>query len=162
VRLPDLSPAMQAALLSTVAILAGTILVRVTAFLRRQHAPAPLRYPGNWTDNQIRVFERLRVTVGIALISIWGVLRVAAPSTPQGWPFGIVETLLTVALLLLANAWVSLLSPSKWGYIVDKAGFARTMGFLAWWWVTLLGAVLVTIALAMRPVAFPMPLGIFA
>jgi hypothetical protein len=36
------------------------------------------------------------------------------------------------------------------------------MGFLAWWWVTLLGAVLVTIALAVRPVAFPMPLGIFA
>jgi hypothetical protein len=75
---------------------------------------------------------------------------------------GLVETLLTVALLLLANAWVSLLSPSKWGYIVDKAGFARTMGFLAWWWVTLLGAVLVTIALAVRPVAFPLPLGIFA
>jgi hypothetical protein len=162
VHLPDLSPVTQAALLSTVAILAGAVLVRVTVFLRRQHTSAPPRYPGNWTDNQIRVFERLRVTVGIAVILIWAVLQVAAPSMPQGWPFGLVETLLTVALLLLANAWVSLLFPSKWRYIVDKAGFATTIGVLAGWWITLLGAVLVTIALAVRPVAFPLSIGIFA
>ena len=138
-RLPDLSPVTQAALLSTVAILAGAVLVRLTEFLRRQRTPAPPRYPGNWTENQVRVFERLRMTVGIAVILIWGVLRVAAPSLPQGWPFGLVETLLTIALLLLANAWVSLLFPSKWGYIVDKAGFATMIGVLAGWWITLLG-----------------------
>lgn len=162
VRLPDLSPVTQAALLSTVAILAGAVLVRLTEFLRRQRTPAPPRYPGNWTEDQVRVFERLRMTVGIAVILIWGVLRVAAPSLPQGWPFGLIEILLTIALLLLANAWVSLLFPSKWGYIVDKAGFATMIGVLAGWWITLLGAVLATIAIAVRPVAIPLPIGIFA
>jgi hypothetical protein len=88
----------------------------------------------------------------------------AAPRMPESWPFGLQETLLTVGLLLLSNAWLLLLIPSNWeNTILDKVGFATTIGVLACWWTTLLGAVLLTIALAaMRPAAFTLPLGVYA
>ena len=68
------------------------------------------------------MFELFRTAIGIALILIWGILRIAAPRMPESWPFGLAETILTVGLLLLVNAWVLLLVPSNWEYTVRKAG----------------------------------------
>jgi hypothetical protein len=82
---------------------------------------------------------------------------------PENWPFGLAETTLTVGLLLLVNAWVLLLVPSNWESTVRKAGFATTMGVLALWWITVLGALLWTIELAAtRPTAFTLPTGFYA
>jgi hypothetical protein len=90
-------------------------------------------------------------------------LRMAAPRMPESWPFGLAETILTVGLLLLVNAWVLLLVPSNWEYTVRKLGFATAMGVLALWWIATLGALLWTIELAAtRPSAITLPLGIYA
>ena len=163
-RHPDLDPTTQAVLLSAVAILAGVILIRVTVLFRRQYSRVPHRYPDSWTNDQAKVFERFRMAIGAALILTWATLQMAAPRMPESWPFGLQETILTVGLLLLSNAWLLLLIPSNWeNTILDKVGFATTIGVLAWWWTTLLGAVLLTIALAaMRPAAFTLPLGVYA
>jgi hypothetical protein len=102
------------------------------------------------------------MAVGIGMILTWGTLRLAAPRMPESWPFGLVETILMVALLLLTNAWVSLLFPSNWEHVIAKAGFGTTMGVLAWWWTTFLGALILTIALAAKsPGALTVPLGIY-
>jgi hypothetical protein len=162
-RHPDLDPVTQAVLLGTFAVLAGVVLIRVTVFFRRQYAGMPYRYPDSWTNDQVRVFELFRTVIGLALISTWGILRMAAPRMPESWPFGLVETILTVGLLLLINAWVLLLVPSNWEYTVRKAGFATTMGVLALWWFTVLVALLWIIELAAtRPSAIMLPVGIYA
>jgi hypothetical protein len=162
-RYPDIGPVTQAVLLGTVAILAGAILFRIVVFFRRQYAGVPHRYPGSWTNHQVKVFELFRTAIGIALILTWCILRVAAPRMPESWPFGFAETTLTAGLLLLLYSWVLLLVPSNWEHIVRKAGFAATMGVLAIWWVTTLVALLWTVELiATKPPVFALPIGIYA
>ena len=163
-RHPDLDFFTQAALLSAIAFVAGAILIRAVTFFRRQYARVPHRYPGSWTGDQVALFERFRMMIGVAIVITWATLQIAAPRMPDAWPFGLEQTIITVGLLLLGYAWLLLLIPSNWEHtLLDKIGFSTTMSVLVLWWGTFLGALLVTIALVvMRPVAFSLPLGIYA
>lgn len=163
-RHPDLDLVTQAVLLSAVAILASAILIRIAVFFRGQYARIPHRYPVSWTNDQVKVFERFRVVIGVAVMLTWATLQMLGPRMPESWPFGFEQATVTVGVLLLANAWLLLLPPRNWEHsILDKASFAVTIGVLAWWWTTFLGALLVTIALlTMRPVALPLAIGVYA
>ena len=154
----------QAVLLSSVAILTAIVLLRVVVLFRRQHARVPHRYPGSWTNDQIKTFEQFRLSMGVSLAITWVILQMAAPRMPESWPFGLEETLLTIGLLLLTHAWLLLLIPSNWEHsIFSKLRFAYSFAILALWWITLLSAILVTIGLAtMRHVQFLFPQGPFA
>jgi len=122
--LPDLSPATQVGLRVCVAILVTMALIRVAVLFRRQHAQSPHRYPSSWTTEQVTVFERARVIIGVGLATTWAVLELASPRMPQSWPFGLAQMSLTVGLLLLTNAWLLLIVPSDWeNTVVGKLNF---------------------------------------
>ena len=162
-RQPNLDLTTQTILLSALVLLAGVALVRVTVFFRRQCARIPPGYPDTWTSDQTKVFEQVRTSIGVALVITWAILELAEPRMPQAWPFGFQETILTLGLLLLTNAWLLLLIPSNWGNtIIGRVSFGTTTGILVWWWGTLLGAVLVAIAIAARPIQVALPFGTYA
>ncbi len=103
------------------------------------------------------------MVIGVAIILTGATLQMAGPRMPESWPFGYEQAILTIGLLLLANAWLLLLLPRNWEHtILDKVSFAATIGVLTWWWTTFLGALLVTIAVTMRPVALPLAIGVYA
>jgi hypothetical protein len=105
---------MQAVLVSLLAVFTAILVFRVVLFFRNQHAGLSYRYPGSWTDAQIKMFERLRLSIGGCLGIAWLTLLIAAPQLPVGWPFGFEEALLTTGLLLLSNAWLLLLIRCNW------------------------------------------------
>lgn len=139
----------QAALIGSVAILTAIVLLRVVVLFRRQYARVPHRYPGSWTDDQIKTFEHFRLSMGVSLAITWIILQMTASRMPDSWPFGLEQTLLTIGLLLLSNGWLLLLIPSNWEHsIFSKMRFAYSFAALALWWITLLSGILVTIGLA--------------
>ena len=140
-RLPDLSSNAQAALVCAIAIALGLALIRGMIALYRHQVAVPHRYPASWTPSQIRFLEHVRLSIGIALIGAWVCLLVSSPAMPQSAPFGLTEMALTVALLLLTNAWVLLVIPLDWQHtFVGKMRFDRAVCFILLWWTILLGA----------------------
>ena len=84
---------------------------------------------------QCRTLEYFRLFVGLALITLWGSFVYLAPLMPTNWPFGYVETIILILLLLISNAWVLLLVPRNWQkFGVISRSFWITMTFLAVWW----------------------------
>jgi hypothetical protein len=161
-RHPDLDPLTQGILLSVAAMLAGVVVLRGTALFRKQHTLVS-GYPEEWTSAQTKVFQQVRTSIGVALGITWMILEVAAPRMPQSWPFGFAEVVLTIGLLLLTNAWLLLLMPSKWeNSAVGKVSFGATMGILVWWWTTFLGALILAIMMAVAPAPVNFPLGSYA
>jgi len=145
-RLPDLSSSAQAALVCAIAIALGLALIRGMIALYRHQVAVPHRYPASWTSSQIRFLEHVRLSIGIALIAAWVCLLVSAPAMPQSAPFGLTEAVLTIALLLLTNAWVLLVIPLDWQHtFVGKMRFDRAVCFILLWWTILLGASMVVI-----------------
>jgi hypothetical protein len=140
-RLPDLSSSSQAVLVCAIAIALALALTRGMIALYRHQVAVPHRYPASWTPSQIRLLERVRLSIGIALIGAWVCLLVSSPAMPQSAPFGLTEMALTVALLLLTNAWVLLVIPLDWQHtFVGKMRFNRAVCFILLWWTVLLGA----------------------
>jgi hypothetical protein len=149
-RHPDLSPVMQAVLVSLLAVFTAILVFRVVLFFRNQHAGLSYRYPGSWTDAQIKMFERLRLSIGGCLVIAWLTLLIAAPQLPVGWPFGFEEALLTTGLLLLSNAWLLLLIRCNWeNSTLGKCRFQIGFAVVALWWIALLWGILATIGWAM-------------
>jgi hypothetical protein len=160
----DLDLFTQAALLSSIAFVAAAILIRAATFFRRQYARVAHRYPDSWTRDQVSQFERLRRLIGIVILIAWATMQLTKSQMPDGWPFGLEQTIITIGLMLLGYAWLLLLIPSNWEHtLVDKIGFSSTMSLLVLWWAIFLGALLVTIVLAVnRSGAFMLPLGVYA
>jgi hypothetical protein len=148
-RHPDLSPLMQAVLLSAVATLTAIMLFRVVVFFRNQYAGVSYCYPTSWTSEQIKMFGRLRLSIGGCLAITWFTLLIAAPQLPVSWPFGFEQALLTTALLLLTNDWLLLLVRSNWkNSLLSKYRFQIGFTVIVRWWIALLSGVLATIGWA--------------
>ena len=162
-RHPNLDPRLVALLLTCIVILVGSVLIRGVLIFRRQRAGVPHRYPGGWTNDQIKVFERLRLWIGIALAVTWAALWTAAPQMPQGWPFGLQEILFTIGLLVFTDAWLSLLVPANWERsLLSKLGFVSTFAILALAWMAMLTGFLVTIHfVAAKQLHLLIPIGVF-
>ena len=140
-RLPDLSSSSQAALVCVVAIALGLVLTRGMVALYRHQVGVPHQYPASWTSSQIRFFEHVRLSIGIALIAAWVGLLVSSPAMPHSSPFGLAEVVLTIVLLLLTNAWVLLVIRLDWQHtFVGKMNFDRAVCFILLWWTILLSA----------------------
>jgi hypothetical protein len=140
-RLPDLSPSSQAVLVCAIAIALALALTRGMIALHRHQLAVPHRYPASWTSSQIRFLEHVRLSIGIALIGAWVCLLISSPAMPQSEPFGLTQVALTIALLLLTNAWVLLVIPLDWQHtFVGRMNFDRAACFILLWWTILLGA----------------------
>ncbi len=160
---PNLDLTTQAVLLIAFMLLAGLAVARIGLFLSGQFARVPSDYPSTWTIADTNLFKKVRLSFGVALSITWAILLLAAPRMPQSWPFGLAQMGLTVALLLLTNAWLLLLPPSSWkNSIMDRIGFSATVGIMVWWWTTLVGALLLAIAFAVRPAQLLIPIGTYA
>jgi|ERR1700730_13085866 len=163
-RHPDLSPLMQAVLLSGIAILTAIMLFRVVLFFRNQYAGLSYCYPGSWTNAQIKVFGRLRLSIGACLGITWLTLLIAAPQLPVSWPFGLEQALLTTGLLLLTNGWLLLLVRLNWEKsLLGKYHFQIGFAVVVLWWIAGLSAILATIGWAITPhIHFIFPHGTIA
>jgi hypothetical protein len=54
---------------------------------------------------------------------------------PTNWPFGYVETIILILILLISNAWVLLLVPHNWEkFSAISQSFSITMTLLVVWW----------------------------
>jgi hypothetical protein len=155
---------MQAVLFSSVAILTAVVLFRFVLVLRNRYAGLSYRYPGTWTSDQIRIFEWLRLSIGGGLGLAWLALLIAAPRLPVTWPFGFEQALLTVALLLLTNRWLRLLTRCNWeNSSLGNYRFQISFAAVAVSWIVLLFGIFATISWAATPHAHLMlPLGTFA
>lgn len=159
---PNLDVTTQAILVTAFMLLAGLVMARISLFLSRQWAGVPSDYPSTWTVGNIQLFEKVRRSLGFALGITWAILLLLAPRMPQSWPFGLAPMGLTVALLLLTNAWLLLLMPSKWeNGIIGRIGFSAAMGVMVWWWTTLVGTLLLAIVFAVQPEQRLLPLGAY-
>lgn len=160
-RQPNLDPHALALLMIGIITLICLMLIRVARIVasRRAH-----RYPGAWTTEQIKLFEQLRVCIGVGLIVTWVSLWLAEPRMPQGWPFGFEQILLTVGLLFLSDAWLSLLGPDNWERsLLSRLGFRSTFVVIALVWIAVLSGLVVTIQLvAVKPQQVPTVFGTFA
>ena len=153
-RLPDLSYAEQAILACTLLLGLALVLVRGTVAFRRFQSAVPHRYPAFWTQTQIRFLEQIRVAVGLVLVATWVGLLIAIPAMPESWPFGSRQALLTIALLLLTNAWILLIIPRDWeGTFFGRLNFHRAAGCILIWWTILLGVSLLAVVQAAGPAA---------
>jgi hypothetical protein len=163
-RHPDLSPLMQAVLVSSVAVLTAIVLFRFVLFFRNRFAGLAYRYPETWTSEQIRIFEWLRLSIGGCLGLTWITLLIAAPKLPVSWPFGFEQALLTTALLLLTNGWLLLLIRRNWeNSLLGKYRFQISLAAVVLWWIALFVGILATIGWVSIPHAhLVLPLGTFA
>jgi len=125
-------------------VLAGTwaaLLVRVGSFFRRERAGLRLVYPSIWTTTQCRALEGFRLLIGLALVALWGSLFFVIPSLPTNWPFGYLEAILLITLLLMSYAWLLFLVPRNWKVLGGIAqSFWLTMTVLVVCWVFLFTA----------------------
>ena len=141
-------------MLCAIAIALALALTRGMIALYRYQVAVPHRYPASWTSAQIRCLERVRLSIGIALIAAWVCLLVNSPAMPQSEPFGLTQVALTIALLLLTNAWVLLVIPLDWQHtFVGRMNFDRAVCFILLWWTVLLGASVFAIAQSAREAA---------
>jgi hypothetical protein len=158
---PNLNLATQAMLLIGFILSAGLVFTRVSLFLTRRSAR--IDYPTTWTGTDTKLFEKVRLSIGVMLGITWVTFFCAEPRMPQSWPFGFAQMSLAIGLLLLTNGWLLLLSPSNWeNSIIGRIGFRATMRVLVWWWVILVGALLLAITFAVRPGELLMPIGRYA
>jgi hypothetical protein len=140
---------MQAVLLSAVVILTAIMLFRIVMFFRNQYAGVSYCYPSSWTNEQIKMFGRLRLSIGACLAVTWLTLLIAAPQLPVSWPFGFEQALLTTGLLLLTNGWLLLLVRLNWeNSLLGKSHFRIGFAVVVLWWIAGLLAILATIGWA--------------
>jgi hypothetical protein len=141
---------MQAVLLSAVVILTAIMLFRIVVFFRNQYAGVSYCYPSSWTNEQIKMFGRLRLSIGACLAVTWLTLLIAAPQLPVSWPFGFEQALLTTGLLLLTNGWLLLFVRLNWeNSLLGKYRFQIGFAVIVLWWIALLSGVLAAIGWAM-------------
>ena len=135
-RTPDLDFSTQLLLMTVLTVLSTAIVLRGFVFIQRKLAQVPHRYPSSWTPRQCHFAEQFRSVVGLLLGLLWVVLLFAAPLMPTGWPFGLIEILSVVVLLLLSHAWILLILPSDWEALgVLTRRFEGAMAILVLWWV---------------------------
>jgi hypothetical protein len=102
--------------------------------LSRKSGVRPI-YPSAWSAAQCRALESFRLLVGLALIPLWGSFLFISPSLPTNWPFGYLDMIFIIVLLMISNAWVLLLIPRNWGrFGAVSRSFWITITFLAVWW----------------------------
>ena len=131
----DLNPSTQFLLVGLLALAGVGLLTRAIVFVRREYAGIPPIYPSIWSAKQCRTLEYFRLFVGLALITLWGSFVYLAPLMATNWPFGYVEMIILILLLLISNAWVLLLVPRNWQkFGAISRSFWITMTFLVVWW----------------------------
>ncbi len=131
----DLSPSTQFLLAGLLAVTGAALLTRAIVFFRQEYTGIRPIYPSAWSVAQCLTLEYFRLLVGLALITLWGSFLYLAPSMPTNSPFGYVETIILILLLLISHAWVLLLALRNW----EKFGaiprsFWITIAFLVVWW----------------------------
>ena len=151
-RYKDLEFSTQILLVTFLAILLSVVVIRAALFIFRNFTGVAQRYPRTWTPTQCRLMDRFRMLVGLALSALWIALLFAVPHMPTNWPFGLLEGISILVLLLLSNAWILLLLPRAW----DKFGplanrFSVFMGALLLWWTLMFGGTVWMIAKAAAP-----------
>jgi len=163
-RHPDLNLLTVAAVGGALLVLIFTALVHAALIFSRRSARRLHRYPSTWKVDQIKIFERLRIVIGLGLAMTWIALQVAMPRMPVAWPFGLEAALLTMALLLLTDAWLMLVRPTNWERsILTKLGFASTWLIIAVSWTVVLGGLLLTIErVSSTKVPFHFTIGTYA
>ena len=159
-RQPNLDPFLVALLMIGFVTLMCLVLIRVVRIVGSQRAH---RYPGVWTSDQIKLFEQLRMWIGMALMVTWVSLWIEEPRMLQGWPFGLQPILFTIGLLVITDAWLSLLVPGNWERsLLSKLGFVSTFAILALAWMAMLTGFLVTIHfVAAKQLHLLIPIGVF-
>jgi hypothetical protein len=141
VQYPDLSPSSQILLLVVLACAWAALLVRVGTFFRRKRVGVRLTCPGIWTTTQCRTLEGFRLLTGLGLIVLWVSFFFVVPSLPTNWPFGYLEAILLITLLLMSYAWLLFLVPRNWKVLGGIAqSFRLTMIVFAVWWTVLFTA----------------------
>jgi hypothetical protein len=140
-RYADLSPSTQVLLVGLLAAALAVILTRVAALLRGERAGIRPHYPSAWSAAQCQTLEYFRLVVGLGLIGLWGAFLIVAPSMPKNSPFGLLETISLIMLLLISNAWILLLVPRNWQKLgAFPQSFWLTMIFLMVWWASVFAA----------------------
>jgi len=161
VRQPNLDPFLVALLMIGFVTLMCLVLIRIVRIVGSQRAH---RYPGVWTSDQIKLFEQLRMWIGMALMVTWVSLWIEEPRMLQGWPFGFDQMLLTVGLLFLTDAWLSLFVPDNWERsLLSRLGFPSTFAVIALGWTAGLTGLLAAIQVAAaKQQHFPFVFGTYA
>jgi hypothetical protein len=134
-RYANLSPSTQLLLIGLIALLSASLFTRAVVFFFRENTGVRPIYPGTWSQAQCRALENIRLLIGLALISFWGLFFFLAPSLPTNWPFGYLHAIFFIILLLISNAWVLLLIPRDWKkFGAISRSFWITIAFLVIWW----------------------------
>jgi len=107
----DLSPSTQLLLVGLLSVALAAILMRAAVFIRCEYAGIRPLYPSAWSAAQCRVLECFRLLVGISLIPLWEFFLFIAPSMPTNSPFGYLEMISLIVLVLFSHAWVLLTAP---------------------------------------------------
>jgi hypothetical protein len=162
-RYADLSPSTQLFLMGALVAVLASLLTRAVVFFRREKEGLRPLYPTVWSAAQCRTLECFRLLVGLALIPLWGAFLFVAPSMPSSWPFGYLEMISLISLLLISNAWVMLLVPRNWKMLgAFSRSFSLTISFLVVWWVSTFAAAGWMLARASAsPPPKVMPVGVF-
>jgi hypothetical protein len=163
-RHPDLSLSTQLVLIGALAVVLVGFLTRAAVFFRREKAGLRPLYPTAWSAAQCRALEYFRSLVGLALILLWGAFLFIAPSMPTNWPFGYLEMISLISLLLISNAWVLLIVPRNWKMLgAFSRSFWLTISFLMVWWVSMFAATgWMFVKASASPPAKVVPVGVFA
>jgi hypothetical protein len=145
--LPDLSPNSQLALYCATILGVGLLVARGILACYRYGTAVRHRYPAAWSDANVRLLERLRISTGLALALTWGCLLIASPRMPAGAPFGFLSALFLIFLLLVSTAWVRLMIPTEWkDTFIGRMKFEHAFGCLLVLWTILLGGSLFAMA----------------
>ena len=153
-RYPDLSYPAQAVLVCVIVVVVSLLLTRGTIAIYRHQVAMPHQYPVAWTYAQIRFFANVRISIGFTLSATWGILFFASPATPHSWPFGLVEAMLALIVMLMTYAWILLVTPRDWKLtFIGKMSFGHAVGCILVWWIVFLGASLFAIAKSAPPTA---------
>ena len=163
-RYADLSLSTQVILIFLLAVAATMVLTRSLIFLLRERSGIQPLYPNSWSALQRRTLEIFRLMVGCALILLWGFYLFTAPSLPTNAPFGYLEAVFLILLLLFSHAWVLFLTPrSRPTRFAFSSSFWVTMTVLAVWWLSALAATGWIMVRASTPPPRVIPLnGVFA
>ena len=143
----------------TESVLGGLILVLLAATFIRAGAVAyralmriPRVYPASWTARQCHIMEQFRLSVGVTLAVFWTAQLFAVPLMPTNWPFGFLEAMSLVVLLLLTNAWIILVVPHDWQRLWGPLSrFAVTVALLGAWWAVMFAGTALMLAASTRP-----------
>jgi hypothetical protein len=162
-RYADLSSSKQILLVSIIIFVCGALLTRVIIFMRRERAGIKILYPRGWTEAQRQTLEGFRLLIGLAVMALWSAYVWLAPFMPTNWPFGYLEAVSLIALILLSYAWVLLLAPRSWKALGAYSFWTTLTLLVALWGTILIATGWMLIAASAAPPHFPMPLnGVFA